>query len=132
MLWRCRRCGTRFAVGLPYCPQCTSTDHEEDGAMPKSTVYGGASNAAELPEREAGPAEALPELPPEAYPPDATPLEEGEGSAAAEETVPDGAVGSVLAWVGDDPERAQRALDHERAKQAPRTTLIAELERRAV
>jgi hypothetical protein len=45
MLWRCRRCGTRFAVGLPYCPQCTSTDHEEDGAMPKNTVHGGTSNA---------------------------------------------------------------------------------------
>jgi SAP domain len=60
-LWRCRRCGTRFAVGLPYCPQCTSTDHEEDGAMPKNTVHGGTSNA-DLPpaapqEPEVAPAE---------------------------------------------------------------------------
>ncbi len=45
MLWRCRRCGTSFAVGLPYCPQCTSTDYEEDDGMPKNTVHGGASNA---------------------------------------------------------------------------------------
>jgi hypothetical protein len=44
-LWRCKRCGTSFAVGLPYCPQCTSTDHEEDSPMPKNTVHGGASNA---------------------------------------------------------------------------------------
>lgn len=44
-LWRCKRCGTAFAVGLPYCPQCTSTDHEEDGAMPKITREGGVTDA---------------------------------------------------------------------------------------
>lgn len=44
-LWRCRRCGTRFAVGLPYCPHCTGTDVEEDtGDMAKNTVHGGASD----------------------------------------------------------------------------------------
>jgi hypothetical protein len=37
----CRECTTRFAVGLPACPQCGSTDHEEDGAMPKITRHGG-------------------------------------------------------------------------------------------
>jgi hypothetical protein len=45
-LWVCNRCTTKFAVGLPYCPQCTSTDAREDGSdVPKNTVYGGASNA---------------------------------------------------------------------------------------
>lgn len=37
----CRECTTRFAVGLPACPHCQSTDHEEDGAMPKITRHGG-------------------------------------------------------------------------------------------
>lgn len=50
-LWVCRSCGCKYAVGLSYCPQCTSTDYEEDG-MAKTTVHGGASNAAA--ETEAG------------------------------------------------------------------------------
>jgi hypothetical protein len=40
-LRRCRECTTTFAVGLPACPHCQSTDHEEDGAMPKITRHGG-------------------------------------------------------------------------------------------
>jgi hypothetical protein len=40
-LRRCRECTTTFAVGLPACPHCSSTDHEEDGAMPKITRHGG-------------------------------------------------------------------------------------------
>jgi hypothetical protein len=40
-LRRCRECTTAFAVGLPACPHCRSTDHEEDGAMPKITRHGG-------------------------------------------------------------------------------------------
>jgi hypothetical protein len=42
-------------------------------------------------------------------------------------TVPDGTVQDVLDWVGDDPGRAQEALDAEQAGQA-RSTLIARLE----
>lgn len=46
----CRRCGTVFAVGLSRCPNCTAEDAyqqgEEDG-MPKISVHGGPSNAAE-------------------------------------------------------------------------------------
>jgi len=47
-LWVCDDCGSRFAVGLRMCPQCTSEQaHEEgDDDMPKTTVYGGATNAA--------------------------------------------------------------------------------------
>lgn len=30
-LWVCRKCGTKFAVGLPYCPGCTATDAYEEG-----------------------------------------------------------------------------------------------------
>jgi hypothetical protein len=42
-------------------------------------------------------------------------------------SVPDGTVEAILAWVGDDPERAQAALEAERAGKN-RSTLISELE----
>lgn len=46
MLWRCRRCGCSFAVGLPHCPQCTGTDVDKDegDAMPKITKARGATD----------------------------------------------------------------------------------------
>lgn len=34
-LWRCTACTTLYSVGAPSCPQCSSTEYEEDGAMPK-------------------------------------------------------------------------------------------------
>lgn len=43
-------------------------------------------------------------------------------------TVPTGTVQEVLDWVGDDPGRAQEALDAEQASDTPRTTLINQLE----
>lgn len=43
--------------------------------------------------------------------------------------VPTGSASEVLAWVGNDPDRAQAALDAERERDAPRTTLTAGLER---
>lgn len=46
-LWVCAGCSTAYAVGLPACPQCLSTDREEDHPMPKITLHGGATNAAE-------------------------------------------------------------------------------------
>lgn len=38
---------------------------------------------------------------------------------------------AVLAWVGDDPERAKEALDAEQAKDKPRSTLVKQLEKTA-
>lgn len=40
----CRKCGTKFSVGAPFCPQCTAEDAyiegtEEDN-MPRNTVAG--------------------------------------------------------------------------------------------
>jgi hypothetical protein len=43
------------------------------------------------------------------------------------EPVPDGTTAEILRWVGDDPERAQRALDKEQADDRPRTGLTGEL-----
>jgi hypothetical protein len=55
--------------------------------------------------------------------------EEGgaEDPKASDDDVPDGTIDEVKAWVGDDPDRAQRALESERAGQN-RTTLITYLE----
>lgn len=47
--WHCRRCGADFAVGLPYCPQCTGTDVCETGSedpVGKISKAAGASNGA--------------------------------------------------------------------------------------
>lgn len=45
-LSRCLKCGTRFAIGAPHCPQCTSTrcEMEAEDMSPKTTVHGGPSN----------------------------------------------------------------------------------------
>lgn len=41
---------------------------------------------------------------------------------------PRGLTKEILAWVGDDKERAQRALDQEKADEKPRVTVIKALE----
>jgi hypothetical protein len=48
----------------------------------------------------------------------------------AVETAPKGTAKEVLAWVGDDPQRARTALEAEQAGRQ-RSSLIAELERLA-
>lgn len=62
MAWmQCRSCSAKFAVGLLRCPQCHAVSElyaareevieaEKEASMPKITVGGGASNAAELAE----------------------------------------------------------------------------------
>jgi hypothetical protein len=50
------------------------------------------------------------------------------GVTADSDEVPSGSVAVVLGWVGDDPERAARALDVEEAADKPRKTLLAALE----
>jgi hypothetical protein len=50
VLFVCQTCTTRFAPGLPFCPGCTSYDCRPDyevDAVPKVTVHGGVSNAAQ-------------------------------------------------------------------------------------
>lgn len=43
--------------------------------------------------------------------------------------VPDGAAPGVLTWVGEDSQRAAAALDAERARDKPRSSLITALEK---
>ena len=83
MLWRCGRCGTRYAVGLPFCPQCTSTDaREDDEDMAKITVAGGPSDASLPPEPQvAGEASSPPAAAsPAVAPPAEEPATEAEAS----------------------------------------------------
>lgn len=47
--WVCDSCTAVYSVGAPCCPHCRATDYTEQGEepMPKITVHGGASNAAD-------------------------------------------------------------------------------------
>lgn len=45
--------------------------------------------------------------------------------------VPDGTAAEVLAWIGDDPDRARQALAAERQREKPRKSLLTKLRRSA-
>lgn len=64
-------------------------------------------------DRMAGPQETTKPLPQESSDPNA---------------VPQGTVPEVMTWVGDDKERAQKALDAEQANERPRKGLVSSLE----
>ncbi|MEU8555964.1 hypothetical protein AB0C80_18510 [Streptomyces anthocyanicus] len=58
----------------------------------------------------------------------------GDGPAHPEPSTPpapshDAPVKDLLAWVGEDPARAQEVLELERAKDQPRSTLVKQLEK---
>ena len=64
--------------------------------------------------------------------PEGEELEADGGDAdAPDELDIDGTAQQVLAWVGDDPERAEEALAAEQAKDKPRSTLVKALEKTA-
>lgn len=42
----CAHCTTKFAIGLPHCPQCGNADYYEEGSMAKITRHGGPSYVA--------------------------------------------------------------------------------------
>lgn len=48
-------------------------------------------------------------------------------SAENPDAVPAGTVKEILTWVGEDPERAQKALDEETANEKPRKGLVESL-----
>ncbi len=52
----------------------------------------------------------------------------GEDGTPVDE-LPDGDAKQILAWVGEDADRAAQALEHEAAKEKPRSTLIAALQK---
>ncbi|MEO3978776.1 hypothetical protein [Streptomyces sp. CAU 1734] len=56
---------------------------------------------------------------------------EDSGSAPAADLDIEATAAAVLAWVGDDPERAEAALAAEEAKESPRSTLVKQLSKLA-
>lgn len=61
--------------------------------------------------------------------PKATKSEPKQAPGVDPNAVPEGTAAEVMAWVGDDADRAQRALDAENKADRPRVTLIDDLER---
>lgn len=63
--------------------------------------------------------------------PDADSSPEPTGESAGEDVggVPTGSAEGVLAWVGDDADRAVAALEAEEKRDKPRATLVAKLEK---
>jgi len=59
------------------------------------------------------------------------PAAELEGSDDDPDEVPAGTADEVLAWVGEDRDRATRALQAEQGRDKPRSTLSAQLEKLA-
>ena len=55
------------------------------------------------------------------------PVEEVAEVAETADEVPHGTIDRVLAWVGNDADRARRALEVEQAKAEPRASLVARL-----
>lgn len=45
----CDCCGTKCAADLTCCPHCSGTDLHEEGTVPKITVHGGPTDAADIP-----------------------------------------------------------------------------------
>lgn len=63
--------------------------------------------------------------------PDVSDDPDGPGVDIDGDGVPEGSAKQVLAWVGDDPERAALALEAEHAREKPRSVLTADLEKLA-
>ncbi len=69
------------------------------------------------------PLSAAPQQPPKIQAPEAA-----EPTSIDPDAVPEGTIKEVLAWVGDDSDRATRALDAERTSNDPRKGLVRQLE----
>lgn len=54
-------------------------------------------------------------------------VEPSQPEPTVDSAVPEGTAAAVMAWVGDDRERARQALDAEQGRDKPRTSLVAKL-----
>lgn len=90
--------------------------HDPFAPLGKAGVAPGSAEAAAAPARE------------ERKPATETKPASAEVPKAQGSDVPEGTVKEVLNWVGDDKEKAQKALDAENATGEPRKSLVAELE----
>lgn len=94
----CAQDDVRYATDAEKCPQCGSTEAYEAGSPEHLAALEVAARVGE------------------------TPVELDEA-----DRVPGGTTEEIRAWVGDDRERAARALAVERAGAKPRTTLVDHL-----
>lgn len=140
----CVHCTTKFAIGVAHCPQCGNADYHEEGSVAKISRHGGASYVGERGPEPLGALAAL--LGADAVVVDSAAVaaaeemteDEPSGDEEAEhdlvaEVVPTGTIDEVITWTDGDsnpPARLLAARDAEAAKATPRSTLVAELERR--
>jgi hypothetical protein len=97
----CTSCTTKFAVGLPRCPHCRSTEYVEDGdPMAKITRNGGVTDdAAPAVEEDAAAAESDPAAAAAADQPEADVSEQREDPGTVEPAQAAGA-GEDQVWPG--------------------------------
>jgi len=109
-LWACLGCSAAYAVGLPGCPQCGSSDAVEEGTMPKISKAHGPTYGEQDPARAVvEPAEQVADetLAAEASPAGETetgPAPDSPGAPATGEGAAEGDAGPVS---GEGPEQGQ-------------------------
>lgn len=107
---------TPFAAYWNYAIQQFEQGEEFDGDLARHLDDNSPDGSVETIEADLEPPQAEPEQ---------EPLE------PSDELDIDATATDVLAWVGDDPERAAEALEAETAKDKPRSTLVKQLEKLA-
>lgn len=121
----CTSCTTKFAVGLPKCPHCGSTEFVEDGdVMAKITRHGGASdNTVPEPEAEAEAVEAP--APETEEPPAAAPEPEPVRDEAGEPEQPAADVPEYGDWTVE--QLKEQLAERDLPKSGKRDDLVARL-----
>jgi hypothetical protein len=101
--WVCVNDCVPYSVGALACPQCGSTEHVEENSPEHQALL--------VARGELDPADvAAPAAP-----------------RPGDEAVPDGTIDDVLAWVGENRERALQAQVKEQSKSSPRRSLMDQL-----
>lgn len=102
-------------------------DEEFDGDLARHLAGNAAKGSVEVLEGDPEP-EPEPEVD-EGAGSDGEATSEGQGADVGDdaELPVDGTAADILAWVGDDPDRAAEALDVEEARDKPRSTLVKQL-----
>lgn len=108
-----------FTAYWNYAVTQFNVDAEADGDLARHLAENTPEGSVEILEADSEPKQAPPA--PDAEPD--TPI------GSPEELNVEGTAAYVLAWVGDDPERAADALAAEQARDKPRSTLVKQLQK---
>jgi len=106
----------QFTAYWNYAVTVFDVDAEADGELARHLADNAPQGAIEI-------VEADPEPEPAPPAPDPEPKE----PAGGDEPPVDGTIDDLMAWVGDDKERAAQALTAEQAKDKPRSTVVKRL-----